>query len=147
MNDILYMYNCFLIINDKTTCRGSKMMHSVKCNMPASQSCAVAKREKFWQATAQSNSTYKRLATTKAYKVWFSYSHSCSLANGAVFPSIWQVCLPECFTFGYWTRLWNWLFLWLHRNKATQLISIHWYQRYVDQYIESIFFCPSNDVQ
>ena len=33
------------------------------------------------------NFTYKQLATTKASKVWFLYSHNCTLANGAVFPS------------------------------------------------------------
>ena len=36
-----------------------------------SQSCAVAKSEKFWWATGQSNLAYKRLATTKASKVVF----------------------------------------------------------------------------
>ena len=38
--------------------------------VPVSQSCAVAKREKFWRATEQSNLAYKRLAATKATKVW-----------------------------------------------------------------------------
>ena len=38
--------------------------------VPVSQSCAVAKREKFWRATEQSNLAYKRLAATKASKVW-----------------------------------------------------------------------------
>ena len=35
--------------------------------------------------------TYKRLAATKASKVWFSYSHNCSFANGAVFHSVCQI--------------------------------------------------------
>ena len=44
------------------------------CLKPVSQSCAVAKSEKFRQATGQSNLAYKRLAATKASKVWFSQS-------------------------------------------------------------------------
>ena len=50
-----------------------------------SQSCAVAK-------------TWKLLAphwTTKASKVWFSYSHNCTMANGAVLHSVCQVWLSS----------------------------------------------------
>ena len=72
---------------------------------PVSQSCAVAKSETFWRATGQSNLADKRLAATKASKVWFSYSHNCTLASGAVFHSVCQVWLssglPEFFTFSY----------------------------------------------
>ena len=53
-----------------------------------SQSCAVAKSDKFWRATGQSLLAYKRLAATKSYKVWFSCSRNCTLANGAF-------CLPS----------------------------------------------------
>ena len=60
-------------------------------NKPVSQSYVVAKPEKFWWATGQSNMADKWLAATKASKVWFSYSHSCTLANGAVFHSVCQV--------------------------------------------------------
>ena len=42
-----------------------------------------AESEKIWQATGQSNLAYERLIATKASKVWFSYSHSCALANEA----------------------------------------------------------------
>ena len=38
---------------------------------PVSQSCAVAKSEKFWRATGQSNLVYKRVAATKASKFGF----------------------------------------------------------------------------
>ena len=34
---------------------------------------------KFWRATGQSNLAYKRLAATKASKVWFSYWHNCTV--------------------------------------------------------------------
>ena len=82
-------------------------------NKPVSQSCAVAKSGKFWRATGQSNLTYKRLAATKASKVWFSYSHNCTLSNGAVLHSVCQVWLssgpPEYSTFTYCAWLWNWL--------------------------------------
>ena len=82
-------------------------------NKQDSQSCAVAKSEKFWWATAQSNLTYERLAATKASNVWFSYSHKCTFASGAVFHSVCQVWLfrgpPELFTFCYCTWLWNWI--------------------------------------
>ena len=54
-------------------------------NKPVSQSCAVAKSEIFWWATAQSNLAYEQLPITNAYKVWLLYSHDCALANGAVF--------------------------------------------------------------
>ena len=60
-----------------------------------SQSCAVTKSEKFWRATEQSNLSYKRLAATKASKVWFSYTYNCSLANWAVFHSVCQVWLSS----------------------------------------------------
>ena len=39
-------------------------------------------------ATGQSNLPYKRPATTEASKFWFSYSHNCTVANGAF-------CLPS----------------------------------------------------
>ena len=81
--------------------------------MPLSQSCAVAKSGNFWRATGQSNLVYKRLAATKASKVWFSYSQNCTLANGAVFHSVCQVWSssgpPEFFTFSDCAWLWNWL--------------------------------------
>ena len=44
-----------------------------------------AESEKIWQATGQSNLAYERLITTKASKVCFLYSHSCALANEALF--------------------------------------------------------------
>ena len=82
-----------------------------KGNTPVSQSCAVAENNKFWRATGQSNLTYDRLATPKASKVWFSYSHTCTLVNGAVFHSVWQDWLcsgqPEFVTFSYCAWLWN----------------------------------------
>ena len=37
-----------------------------------------------------------RLTATKASKVWFSYSHNCTLANGIVFHSVCQVWLSSC---------------------------------------------------
>ena len=40
----------------------------VWCNKPASQSCAIAKSEKFWRTIKQSNLAYKRMAVTKASK-------------------------------------------------------------------------------
>ena len=55
---------------------------------PVSQSCVVAKRTKFWRVTGQSNLAEKGLAATEASrKVWFSFSHNCTLDNGAVFYS------------------------------------------------------------
>ena len=80
-------------------------------NKPAvSQSCAVAKSEKFWWATGQSNLVHKRLPATNVSKVWFSYSHNCTLANGTVFTSVWfSSGPPECFSFSYCAWLWNWL--------------------------------------
>ena len=42
---------------------------------------SVAKNEIFWRVTGQSNLADKRLATTKASKVWFSYSCNCTLAT------------------------------------------------------------------
>ena len=44
----------------------------------------MAKNIKLWRANGQLNLAYKRLAATKASKVWFSYSHNCTLANGTV---------------------------------------------------------------
>ena len=42
----------------------------------------------------QSNLVYKRLAITKASKVWFLYSHNCTLTSGTVFYSVSQLdCL------------------------------------------------------
>ena len=60
-----------------------------------SQSCAVAKSDKFWRTTGQSNFAYKRLAATKASKVWFSWS------------SILSSDPPNFVTFGYcaWLKL------------------------------------------
>ena len=58
---------------------------------PGSQSFAVAKCGKFWWATGQSNLAYKRLAATKASKVWFSFSYNCTMASGGVFHSVCQV--------------------------------------------------------
>ena len=92
-----------------------------------SQSCPVVNIEEFWPATGQSNLAYKWLATTKASKVWFSYSHNCTLASGAVFHSVCQVWLPsglpEFFTFSYCTWLWYWLIA------------------------EKIYFCPPQSAQ
>ena len=71
----------------------------------------VAKSESFWRAAGQSNLADKQLATTKASKVWFSCSHNCTLANGAVFHFVCHVWLssgpPEYFTFSYCAWLWN----------------------------------------
>ena len=53
-------------------------------NMPVSQSCAEAKSDTFLRVTGQSNLVYKPLAVSKAR---FSYSHNCTLANGAVIVS------------------------------------------------------------
>ena len=90
----------------------TSLIFSQEWYKPASQLCAVATSEKFWRATGQSNLADKWLAATKASKVWFSYSHNCTLANGAVFHSVCQVWLssdpPECFTFSYCAWLWNW---------------------------------------
>ena len=76
-----------------------------RVNKAISQSCAVPKSEHFWRATGQSNLAYKRLAATKASKVWFSYSHNCTLSNGAVFNSLCYICLssnqPEIVIFSY----------------------------------------------
>ena len=64
---------------------------------PVSESCAVvAKSEKFWRATRQSNLTHERLSAVKASKVWFcSHVRSCFLAYGAVFHSVCQVWLSS----------------------------------------------------
>ena len=65
----------------------------------------VTKSDKFWRAIGQSNLAYQRLAANKTSKFWFSYSHSCTLTNGAVFHSVCQVWLssgpPEFITFSY----------------------------------------------
>ena len=83
----------------------------VKRHKPVSQSCAVAKSGKLWRTTGQSSLAYKRLAATKASKVWFSYSHNCTLSNRAIFHSVCQVCLssgpPEYSTFIYCAWLWT----------------------------------------
>ena len=80
---------------------------------PVSQSCAVANIEKFWRATGQPNLADRWLAATKASNFWFSYSHNCTLACGAVFHSVCQAWLsggpPEVSTFSYCTWFWNWL--------------------------------------
>ena len=56
---------------------------------------------------------YERLAATKASKVWFLYSHNCTLSNGAVFHVVCQVWLSivqwparivHCCAW-----LWNWI--------------------------------------
>ena len=51
--------------------------------------------ENIWpRATEQfKNFTYKWLATTKAFKIWFSCSHNSTLASGIVFHSACQVWL------------------------------------------------------
>ena len=56
-------------------------------NKPVSESCAVAKSEKFWWASGQSNLAYKLLAAARASKVWFLCSHNYLLASGTVFHS------------------------------------------------------------
>ena len=88
-------------------------MLTAHSDKPVSQLWAVTKNKKFWQATGQLNLAYKRLAETKACKVWFPYSHNCTLTSGAVFHSVCQVWLfsgpPEFFTFSYCAWLWNWL--------------------------------------
>ena len=67
-------------------------------NKPLSQSCAGNKII-FYRAVQTAG------RTTKASKVWFSYSHNCTLDNGAVFCSVCPVRLssgpPEFFTFRY----------------------------------------------
>ena len=73
-------------------CLGQKCSTS-SWNKPVSPSCAVAKSEQSWRVIGQSNLTYKRLAATKASKVWFSYSHNCTLVSRAVIHSACQVCL------------------------------------------------------
>ena len=82
-------------------------------NKSVSQTRAVVKNEIFWWATGQSNLSYRRLTTTKTSKVQFSYSHTCTLTNEAVFHSVCQVWLPSgppgYFIFSYCARLWNWL--------------------------------------
>ena len=70
-------------------------------NNAVSQSFTVAKSETFWRATGQSNLVYKQVAATKASKVWFSYSHNCTLASGAVFHYVCQVSLSS----GQWNSL------------------------------------------
>ena len=82
-----------------------------------SQSCAVA----FWRTTGQSNSAYKRMAATKASKVWFAYSHNCTLANGVVFSSFclkgerqtgrkWNVVLSFKVSIVSWQEVEYWAF-------------------------------------
>ena len=66
----------------------------------------------------QFNLAYKRLTAIKTSKVWFSYSHNCTLANGAVFHS---VCSPEFFTFSYCAWLWNWLTTWILKCSPSQV--------------------------
>ena len=82
----------------------------------------LAESEQFWRATGPSNLAYEWLAATKASKVWFSYSHNYTLANGAVFHSVCQVWLssgpPELFTFSYYAWSWNWL-----RGRFTRMLS------------------------
>ena len=53
---------------------------------PVLQSCAVASPEsgQFWRATGQSNLADKRMAATKASKVWFSYSHNCTVYQSSI---------------------------------------------------------------
>ena len=67
------------------------------------KSCTVAKNEIFWWATGQSNLEYKQLTAAKSSKVQFLYSHTYTLANGAVFHSVCRVSLssgpPEYFIF------------------------------------------------
>ena len=69
--------------------------HPVGVYKPVSQSCPVAKSEKFWQAMAQSYLMYERLAATKASNVWFPYSHNCTVTSEAVFHSVRQVWLSK----------------------------------------------------
>ena len=61
-----------------------------KLKKPVSQSCPVCGN--FWWATGQSNLADKRLPSTKVSKVWFSYSHNCTMSNGTVQFSF---CLPS----------------------------------------------------
>ena len=53
----------------------------------------------------------------KSFQFWFSYSHNCTLANGAVFHS---VCKAWFVTFSYCAWLWDWLIL-------LCLSAIQWY--------------------
>ena len=79
-------------------------------------SWAVAKSENFWWATGQSNLVYKSLDAKKVYKVWFSYSHNCTLVSGTGFHSVCQVWLSSgpsgflsfsCESSGCETSLWS----------------------------------------
>ena len=85
---LFYIYNC-KVLHSKSKLKATYTQADISClefNKPVSQSYAAAKSEKFWWATGQSNLAYKRLlTTTKIFQVWLSYSHNCTLANGAVF--------------------------------------------------------------
>ena len=109
---------------------------------PVSQSCAVAKSEKFWRATGQINLAYKRLAN-----VWFSYSHNCTSASGAGFHSLSEVWVssgpPEFFNFIYYAWLWNCLtgakcgasyHTRLHFRTLWQ-VSPGWFHWYITRYL------------
>ena len=75
-----------------------------------------------------SNLAYKQLAATKASKVWFSYSHNCTLADGAVFHSVCQVRLSsgpsECVTLSYCAWLWKWLIIIYSKHYRYRIFSI-----------------------
>ena len=82
------------------------------------------------------NLAYKWLATTKAFKVWFkvwfSYSHNCTLASGAVCHSVCQVWLssgpPGMFTLSYCAWLWNWC---ICRLFTAKLRSFTWVNKLI----------------
>ena len=87
----IFPRSCWTIDLDQFKMKDNVSKLALWFKKPVSQSCAEAKSNTFWRATGQSNLAYKWMATTKASKVWFSYSHNCTLANGAVFYSVCQV--------------------------------------------------------
>ena len=67
---------------------------------PVSQSCAVAKSDKFWRATGQSNlaDRIEDCSTGQSAVVWVGRRNFWSFC-----------CLPEVFIFSCCAWLWNWL--------------------------------------
>ena len=89
---------------------------------PVSQPCAVAKSI-FYLPIQMAG------GTTKTTKVCILYSHYCTIANGAVFHSGYQVWLssgpPSFFIFSHWARLWLCIFGFWGSLDVT-LVTQHW---------------------
>ena len=78
---------------------GSKLKSGWKFRL----SCAVGKIENFWRPSGTVKLGTKAAGCDKSLQSLVSYSHNCTLADGAVFPSVCQV------SFSYCAWLWNWL--------------------------------------